>query len=183
MNNTKEKKVISTYIAESERSAKSVYTIILFTILGLLGLSCHSNNASYSDNSPNGNSAFNLSEMTAIIKDKTDRFTDAHLTKDTVFLNSCFTDDARVLPPNAEMVSGIAAISKLNYDWVNYGIYEFKEVSSSLYGSKDYLIDEGTYHLIYGEDRIVDNGKYINIWKNDNGVWKIYSNIWNSNLP
>ncbi|MFT6868123.1 MAG: ketosteroid isomerase-like protein [Cyclobacteriaceae bacterium] len=157
-------------------------TLILFTVLGLLAGGCQNDNSNSSSNSLESDSTFNLNEVSGIIWDKTDRFTEAHLTKDTIFLNGCFTSDARVFPPNSEIVSGIAAISQLNSDWVKYGIYEFKETSSSLYGTKDYLIDEGTYYLTYGEERTVDRGKYINIWKNDRGIWKIYSNIWNSSL-
>jgi ketosteroid isomerase-like protein len=158
-------------------------TLFLFTALGLLAGGCQNDRLNSSSNSLDGNSTFNLDEVKGIIKDKTDRFTEAHLTKDTTFLNSCFTSDARVFPPNAEIVAGITAISQLNSDWVNYGIYAFKETSISLYGTKDYLIDEGTYYLTYGEERTVDRGKYINIWKNEGGVWKIFSNIWNSSLP
>jgi ketosteroid isomerase-like protein len=158
-------------------------TLILFTVLGVLAVGCQNDNSNSSNNLLDGNSAFNLEEVSGVIKDKTDRFTEAHLTKDTVFLNSCFTSDARVFPPNSDIASGIAAISQLNSDWVNYGIYEFKETSTFLYGTKDYLIDEGTYYLAYGEERTVDSGKYITIWKNDGGTWKIYSNIWNSSLP
>jgi ketosteroid isomerase-like protein len=134
-------------------------------------------------NSVNDTPTFDLTKFENIIRDKTDRFTQAHVTKDTAFLNSCFTSDARVFPPNAPKVSGIADIAQLNTEWVNYGIYEFKDSSTAFYGTNDYLIDEGTYYMTYGEARTVDSGKYINIWKNDSGVWKIYSNIWNSSTP
>jgi ketosteroid isomerase-like protein len=157
-------------------------TLILFTVLGVLAVGCQNDKSNPSNNLLDGNSAFNLEEVSGLIKDKTDRFTEAHLTKDTVFLNSCFTSDARVFPPNSDIVSGIAAISQLNSDWVNYGIYQFEETSTSFFGNKDYLIDEGTYHLIYGKERTAESGKYVTIWKNDGGIWKIYSNIWNSSL-
>ena len=113
----------------------------------------------------------------------TKRVTEAHISKDTSFLNNIFTDDARVLPPNSEIVMGRKAISQLNTNWVNYGIYEFNELTTSFYGNQDYLIDEGTYYLRYGEENAIDKGKYINIWKNVNGEWKLCSNIWNTNLP
>jgi len=53
---------------------------------------------------------------------------------------------------------------------------------SSLYGDENYLIDEGNYYLRYGAENTIDEGKYINIWKYDNGEWKICSNIWNTSL-
>jgi len=118
-----------------------------------------------------------------IIQEKTNRFTEAHVTKDTTFLNNCFSKEAKIFPPNSEAIIGETAISKLNSDWVNYGVYEFKETSTSLYGTKDYLIDEGTYYLRYGPENAIENGKYINIWKNENGEWKLFSNIWNSSDP
>ena len=117
------------------------------------------------------------------IQEKTKRFTEAHLLKDTTYLNQIFTRDARIYPPHSGMITGRAAIAKLNADWVNYDIHEFRETSVALYGSNGILIDEGTYFLQYGTDSVTDEGHYINIWKTEDGEWKIGSNIWNSNLP
>jgi ketosteroid isomerase-like protein len=158
---------------------------ILFVALiltGLLAIAC--SDATDSDRSEESiKETFDLNAMEKIIKEKTDLFTEAHITKDTTFLNNIFTKDARSFPPNAEAVVGRKAIAQLNADWVNFGIYEAKEISTSFYGTKDYLIDEGTYTFIYGEDKTTDKGKYINIWKMEDGEWKIDSNIWNSSLP
>jgi len=139
--------------------------------------------ALYISSCENKNSEFDLNPVKAEIQEKTKFFTKAHITKDTAYLNNSFTIDAKVFPPNSEIVSGLKAISKLNYDWVNYGVHEFNEVTTSFYGSKDYVIDEGIYYLRYGKENTIDKGKYINIWKNVNGEWKIFSNIWNTNLP
>jgi len=131
---------------------------------------------------PGSNDYFVKVEGKAIRK-KTDAFTAAHISKDTAYLNAIFTKDARILGPNAEVVTGKKAIAQLNSEWVNYGIYEFEEVSTALYGGGEFIIDEGNYTMVYGPDKNVDKGKYVNIWKRVNGNWKIYSNIWNSSLP
>lgn len=157
--------------------------LLLITILGIALYSCNNKNNPKVESNEKKVAEFDLNAAKAKIHKKTNRFTEAHITKDTAYLNNIFTDDARVFPPNSEIVTGKKAISQLNTDWVNYGIHEFKEVSTSFYGNEDYLIDEGNYHLLYGEDNVIDKGKYINIWKNDNGKWKIYSNIWNTNVP
>ena len=39
---------------------------------------------------------YNLDSVEKIIRYKTDLFTEAHITRDTSFLNNCFTNDARV---------------------------------------------------------------------------------------
>lgn len=160
-------------------------TNILLTILlfGVILSSCDKKNFSKSAINENKITDFDLNAAKVIIQEKTLQFTKAHITKDTAFLNNSFSEDAKIFPPNSEIVVGQKAIAKLNYDWVNYGIHEFKEETLSFYGNEDYLIDEGKYYLNYGVDNTIDEGKYINIWKSTNGEWKIYSNIWNTNLP
>jgi ketosteroid isomerase-like protein len=156
--------------------------LFLTLIFGLVIYSCDKTSNS-KEQTDEKKVEFDLNDAKSKIQQITKRFTEAHISKDTSFLNNIFTDDARVLPPNSEIVMGRKAISQLNTNWVNYGIYEFKELTTSFYGNQDYLIDEGTYYLRYGEENTIDKGKYINIWKNVNGEWKLCSNIWNTNLP
>jgi ketosteroid isomerase-like protein len=155
--------------------------VILIFVIGLS--SCNEKSNSNVEIEEEVTTKFNLNAVKVKILEKTNRFTEAHIIKDTAYLNNIFTEDAKVFPPNSEIVTGKKAISQINIDWVNYGIYEFREETTSFYGNEDYLIDEGTYYLRYGEENIIDKGKYITIWKNDNGEWKIQSNIWNTNLP
>lgn len=124
-----------------------------------------------------------LETLKEVIEKNTKAFTEAHVTRDTALLNNSFTRDARVYPPHSGMVSGYADIATLNRDWVNYGIHEFREVSTNFYGCGDYLIDEGIYFLKYGEEQTIDRGKYINIWKKEINDWKIHGNMWNTSLP
>lgn len=60
---------------------------------------------------------------------------------------------------------------------------QIQEQTQAFYGNEVYLIDEGTYYLRYGEENTLDEGKYINIWKNEGSTWKLHSNIWNTSLP
>ncbi len=159
-------------------------TITLFWILipGLLLVSCGEKGKTESPGE-SGSQVFDISQSESEVRAKTDRFTAAHITRDTAFLNNIFTEDARVFAPNSARVVGKKAIPRVNAEWVEYGIHEFEEKSTLFYGNKDYLIDEGTYFLRYGDENIIDRGKYINIWKNEGGEWKMYSNIWNTDLP
>lgn len=42
------------------------------------------------------------------------------------------------------------------------------------------MIDQGTYVVSYGPDSVVERGKYLNVWKQEDGTWKIYANMWNT---
>lgn len=161
------------------------YPLLVSVLSVVLITSCGRN----SSPSQSGTAAVSVSDTTdtaavrRIIHEKTTRFTQAHISGDTAYLNSIFTADARILAPNYGVATGHAAISGLNQLWVSYGIKEFKEESAAFYGSGIYFIDEGTYSMRYGKDNQLDMGKYLNVWKKENGDWKIYSNIWNSSLP
>ena len=126
---------------------------------------------------------FDVTAMKKIIKEKNNQFTKAHITGDTAFLNNIFTQDAKVFAPNSDVVTGHANIIDVNSQWVNYGIKEFTEETTAFYGNEDYLIDEGTYYLSYGKDNAIDKGKYLNVWKKENGDWKMFTNMWNTSLP
>ena len=126
---------------------------------------------------------FDVTAMKKIIEEKNNQFTKAHITGDTTFLNNIFTKDAKAFPPNSDVVIGRAAIAVVNSQWVNFGIKEFREETTAFYGNEDYLIGEGTYYFRYGKDNTIDKGKYLNVWKKEDGDWKIFSNIWNTSMP
>lgn len=117
------------------------------------------------------------------IQARTLQFTDAHVTGDVAFINSCFTEDARVMGPDSVATEGMTAIAALNAEWVAYGVEAFTENSVRMYGAGDWIIDEGEYFLRYGPDQTEEYGKYLNVWTLDAGQWKIVSNIWNKSLP
>jgi ketosteroid isomerase-like protein len=123
---------------------------------------------------------FDLAAMRTLITEKNTRFTQAHISGDSAVLIDYFTPDARVLGPNAKAVVGQAAIAELNAQYVGYGIKEFTETTTNFYGDENYLIDEGTYFMRYGED-VVEVGKYLNVWQQIDGEWRVCANMWNSN--
>jgi len=49
--------------------------------------------------------------------------------------------------------------------------------------SGDQIIEIGRYTLYGANDAQMDAGKYIVIWKQENGDWKLHRDIWNTNTP
>lgn len=153
---------------------KSVAIILLVLTLGLLLSAC-------TDKSTEAD--FYLASARDIIVLKNQAFARAHVTGEVEVINDYFTKDAKVFLPNSEVVTGSEEIAELNEQYVEYGITAFREETTALYGDEELLVEEGRYFMTYGEDGIVENGKYINIWKQENGDWKVHSNIWNSSMP
>lgn len=89
-------------------------------------ISCGNNNSVPKENTSNNAETFDLAALKKIIEEKTNMFTQAHITKDTAFLNNIFTTDANAYPPNSDVVNGRTAITKVNSEWVSFGIKEFR---------------------------------------------------------
>ena len=121
---------------------------------------------------------FDFDSASIEISIKTQQFTESHITGDLIFLNNIFAPDARIYPPNADKIVTADQIADINAQYVEYGIYEFTETSTNMYGGPEIIVDEGTYTMTYGPERISEAGHYINIWKNVDGEWKLYSNTW-----
>lgn len=126
---------------------------------------------------------FDLAAARAEIEERNRVFTQAHVIGDSAAMIDIFTDDARVLPPNAEPVIGRVAIAALNARYLTYGITEFREETTLFYGNAELLIDEGTYVMVYDGGKTTERGKYVNIWRREAGAWKLFSNVWSSNAP
>lgn len=124
--------------------------------------------------------AVDLSVMRTIIESQNDRFTKAHVAGDIATIDAMFPRDARSFPPGADAAVGLAAIHDLTAEYLRAGVTEFREDTTDFYGSQDLLIDAGTYVMTYGADHVVERGKYLNVWKQEDGDWKIHANIWNT---
>ena len=156
------------------------FPLIIF--LGMLIIGC-TNNPATKVTGKDHSSSFDLNNAKNIIKEKNNQFTKAHITGDTAFLNNIFTKDAIILPPNSDAITDRQTIEKVNLQYVNFGITEFTEETTAFFGNEEYLIDEGTYLLKYGKENTIEKGKYLNVWKMEDGDWKIYTNMWNTSTP
>jgi ketosteroid isomerase-like protein len=161
---------------------KNPFVSMLASIVALsAAVGCGDLRASSADTGKAGSLGFNLAEMRKVIEANNDRFTAAHVKGDCATIDDMFTLDAKVLPPGADPVIGRAAIARLTKEYIEAGVSEFREVTTDFYGNEELLIDQGNYVMVYGKDKTRENGKYLNVWKKESGVWKIYSNIWNTN--
>ena len=51
-----------------------------------------------------------------------------------------------------------------------------------VWGTEGLITEEGALSLFAGETE-ADQGKYIVLWKKEDGKWKFFRDIFNSNLP
>ncbi len=102
--------------------------------------------------------------------------------KDIDALVMIYTSDARLLPPNGEMVSGSDAVRTIFGGMLDAGL-SADLVSIEAKASGDVGYDVGTYVIMDG-DAVIDTGKFIETFRRgDDGEWRITNDIWNSDNP
>ena len=101
----------------------------------------------------------------------------------TEFVAATYTRDAKLLPPNSDFIEGTQAMQAFWQDAMNMGIKDATPETVELEVHGDSAIEVGKYDLLDDGGQILDTGKYVVIWKPEDGQWKRYRDIWNSSTP
>ncbi len=101
---------------------------------------------------------------------------------DAAGLALLYSPRAEVLPPNAPIVSGHAAIEEF-WKSANPGTVRIKisTVEVSVFG--DFAFRQGTYQTNEESEAATDFGKFIELWKKIDSAWYLYRQMWSSNAP
>lgn len=102
---------------------------------------------------------------------------------DAAGIANLHTENAQVLPPNAGFLTGKEAIQAVWQSILDMGVKEIKLDIIELEDHGDTAIEISNYTLYDGSGQELDQGKYIVIWKQQNGQWKLHRDIFNSSKP
>jgi uncharacterized protein (TIGR02246 family) len=98
-------------------------------------------------------------------------------------LASLYLEDAKILPPNMDMIEGKDTIQTFWQGALDMGIKSYAaemiEVESS--GNLGFLV--GTYTVFGNENQVINKGKVLTVLKNIDGKWKIYRDMFNTSIP
>ena len=115
------------------------------------------------------------------------RFGEAVRSADAAALASLYTEDARILPPNSEMIQGREGIEAYWGGGFQMGIKDIVLTAVDVIGMGDMVCEIGKAVVAIqpeGMDAIEDIAKYLVVWKKDvDGTWKLHVDIWNTSLP
>lgn len=151
------------------KTSMKIYDSIIGYALCFLLLSC---------SAPNDDS----SQISEGISKTNEAFMSALANGDAEGVAAQYTDDAQLLPPNADLVIGKQEIQKVMQGFIDSGVTGLNLESTEINGIGEMAFEVGKYTLSVNE-QVVDNGKYIVIWKKDGEQWKLHRDIFNSNMP
>jgi ketosteroid isomerase-like protein len=103
--------------------------------------------------------------------------------KDSVGFGNSYTEDAKFMGYNQPSTEGRKAIQTIWAQNMNADATNITLTTVEVWGNKTTLTEEGMFDFKSKEGVTLDKGKYIVVWVNDNGTWKIHRDIFNSDLP
>ena len=107
--------------------------------------------------------------------------------KDAAAIAAPYTEDGAVMPPNAPIGKGRAAIQQAWASMMRTPGFDltFNPEQIAISSSGDMALDRGTYSLTVAPAGTTqtDTGKYGVVWRKIGGDWKAVADIFNSNLP
>ena len=161
----------------------TISKIITSLLLGLSIISSctnadSSNTAAASENKP----TFHLAVAKKEIEEANRNFMDLVAKGDSVGLANSYTTDAKFMSAGAPAVVGRANIQKAMSEIIKSGITKVDLRLKEVFGTEDLIAEEGDLTL-YVKDQAVAEEKYIVLWKKEDGKWKLFRDIFNSNLP
>ena len=94
-----------------------------------------------------------------------------------------YTADAQVLPPNSDVITGQQAIQTFWQRAMDMGVKAVKLATVEVVGDGHTAYEVGQFTLQGAEGQVLDAGKYVVIWQQEAGQWKLHRDIWNSSRP
>jgi ketosteroid isomerase-like protein len=126
--------------------------------------------------------SFDLMAAKTAIEATNAKFSEAFRKGDSAAVASFYASDGWMLPPNSEPIKGEGIVGAWG-SFIRMGVKDLKLMTDEILGNQDQLTEIGRYEIVDNQDKVVDSGKYIVVWKPVNGTWKLYRDMWSSNMP
>jgi ketosteroid isomerase-like protein len=87
------------------------------------------------------------------------------------------------MPGGTPKICGREGIARFFAGAKKMGMASFKLTTVEVTGGKELVSEEGSYEISGADGKALDKGKYIVNWIQEDGQWKIYRDIWNTDMP
>lgn len=129
------------------------------------------------------NKNFNIDSARKEIDKANIEFVDLFNKSDSVGLANMFTVDGKSMEPNEPAFIGRKEIQKHYSKVMNDGANKLGLTTTGLWGDEKMLAEEGEFTFMEKNGKLLDKGKYIVLWKMEDGRWKLYRDCYNSDFP
>src|SRR5688572_27556130 len=162
-------------------------TLLLVSVTALLLPACQAGEKP-GNNIAEGNAAaaVDAGADEQAIRGQVDRWLQLVKAKDAAGIAALYAEDGAVMPPNAPIGKGRAAIEQTWASMMQTPGFDLTFVPEQIVvsSSGDMALDRGTYKLAIAPNgtAMTDTGKYVVVWRKIGNEWKAAADIFNSDL-
>ena len=156
---------------------------IALALLILTAISCKKAEEAPAPQSEPTKPAFDLAAAKTTVEAGYREFEKDFNAKDSVALANCYATDAKFMSPNQKATEGRPAILKSFTEWFKGDTPQMKINLVEVWGDENNLTAENDWTMTGKDGKVVDEGKSIEVYKMEDGKWKLLRDCWNSNLP
>lgn len=131
---------------------------------------------------PTPASSFNLDSVKAEIAASNAVFGDGFVKGDSSLYINRYTKDGCIMPANNPLMCGAEQLAAFFRGGYAMGIRNVKLTTDEIIGGPDVVTEVGKYEILDGAGKTLDNGKFVVAWKQEDGKWKMYRDIWTTDI-
>jgi uncharacterized protein (TIGR02246 family) len=160
-------------------------SLLLLSVTALLLPACQAGDKPAGNTAEvNNSAAVDAGADEQAIRGQVDRWLQLVKAKDAAGIAELYAEDGAVMPPNAPISKGRAAIRQTWASLMNTPGFNltFKPEQIVLSSSGDMALDRGIYQLMIAPSGKAQNdtGKYVVVWRKIGNEWKAAADIFNS---
>ena len=122
------------------------------------------------EKAPQDTTAEDRQAVKAVSKQWVDNYNSGNLAA----LVALYTEEAKLLEPNSQMIVGRESIQAIYQGFIDAGDRDLQHTTIDLQVSGD---------MAYVVGKSTTGNKYVEIWRLEDGTWKMDVDIWNSSVP
>lgn len=125
----------------------------------------------------------NLDSVKAAIAASNKAFGASFATGDSAAFANCYTSDACINATGIPRMCGRESLINFFNGGRQMGINNIVLTTEEVMGCREAVVETGKYEMFVGDKISAEKGKFIVIWKEENGKWKMHRDIWNADAP
>jgi uncharacterized protein (TIGR02246 family) len=121
-------------------------------------------------------------EAQALIAAAIEKYVEAYNRGDAMELAGFYTEQAQLLLPGSDAIVGRSAIQSFWERRLSPEARSITLASLEVEVFQDTAVEVGAYSIHGPEGQLLDRGKYVVVWKFEQGDWKLHRDILNTSL-
>lgn len=102
---------------------------------------------------------------------------------DSAGMAAAYSKEGSVMLNYMPSVKGKENLTKVWGSFMNAGLSKVELTTLEVWGDENYITEEGVFTVKSKEDNQLDKGKYLVLWKKEDGKWKLHRDMSNTDLP